>query len=79
MNEQEFNQLLARWAEQTRLHESEAAATLPMPLLFPRHLPGVDEACLAPWIAFWECLAQMLCCVTQIGQEVAERCNGAAP
>ena len=79
MKESELDQLLARWAERMRLRESEAAATLPLFLVSPGPLPGTEDACAAPWVGFWECLDQMLCCVTQIGRNIAQRCSPVAP
>ena len=79
MKEPEFDQLLARWAQRARLRESEAAATLPPFEVSPGPLPGVEEACVAAWVGFWECLDQMLCCVAQIGRNIAQRCLPAAP
>jgi len=78
MNEAEFDQLLAGWGERTRLRESEAAATLPSFAAFPGPLPGAEDACVAPWLGFWDCIDQMLRCVTQIGPNIAQRCLPAA-
>jgi len=79
MKEPKFDQLLACWAQRRQLRGSEAAATLPSFEVSPGPLPGVEDACVAPWVGFWECLDQMLCCVTQIGRNIAQRCLHAVP
>ena len=74
MKEPEFSRLLASWAEQTRLRESEGAATLPSFVGFPRPLPYAEDACVGPWLGFWECIDQMLRRVTRIGPDVVQQC-----
>jgi len=73
MKQNDFDQLLARWAGRTRLTDMEAAATLTQ-VDYPGPLPAVHEACIGPWVSFWECIDRMLRCVSRIGPHVERRC-----
>ena len=79
MKEIEFDRLLTRWGERTRLTEAEADATFPSFAVCSPPLPDVDDACAAPWMAFWESLDRMLSRVGRMGRDIVERCSAAAP